>query len=62
MSVVVEAAGGGSIRFHDIEDPREVHALVDRRAGVDGEWVPGSVEQWEAVFDAVRAWRAAIES
>lgn len=62
-TVVVEAAGGGAIRFHDIEEPREVRALVDRRAEDDGEGDrPGNVEQWEAVLAELRAWRAAIES
>ena len=61
-TVVVEAAGGGSIRFHEIDDPREVRALVDRRAGADGDGVPGSVDQWEAVLAEVRAWRRAVES
>lgn len=61
-TVVVEAAGGGSIRFHDIENPREVRALVDRRAGADDDEPPGSVESWEAVLAEVRAWRAALES
>lgn len=60
-TVVVEAAGGGSIRFHDVEAPREVRAVVDRRAVGDG-GPPGSVEGWEAVLAAVRDWRNAIES
>ena len=61
-TVVVQAAGGGSIRFHDIENPRDVRALVDRRAGSDDDGVPGSVDRWEAVLAEVRAWRAALES
>lgn len=60
-TVVVQAAGGGSIRFHDIESPREVRALVDRRAEADDE-VPGSAARWEAVLSEVRAWRDAVEA
>lgn len=59
-TVVVQAAGGGSIRFHEIENPREVRALVDRRAGGDEE-PPGNVAQWEAVLAELRAWRSALE-
>jgi uncharacterized membrane protein YdbT with pleckstrin-like domain len=61
-TVVVQAAGGGSIRFHEVENPREVRALVDRRAADDGDGVPGSVGQWQAVLEEVRTWRAALES
>lgn len=58
-TVVVEAAGGGRLRFHDIEDPREVRALVDRRAG-GGDGIPGSTAQWEAVLAEVRALRGTL--
>ena len=61
-TVVVRAAGGGSIRFHDVEAPREVRALVDRRADEEAAAIPGSVEEWQAVLAEVKAWRAAVES
>ena len=60
-TVVVEAAGGGSIRFHDVEEPGEVRSLVDRRTEEDDAGRTGSVEQWEAVLAELRAWRAVIE-
>lgn len=58
-TVTVEAAGGGEIRFEDVDDPREVRAVVDRRLGDDE--IPGSLDQWTAVLDEVRALRAALE-
>ncbi|MFK5602806.1 PH domain-containing protein [Haloferax volcanii] len=58
-TVSVEAAGGGAIRFEDVDDPG---ALRDRIEGHDDrDEIPGSVEQWAAVRDEVRALRAALE-
>lgn len=57
-TVVIEAAGGGRLRFHAVKDPKAVRARVDRRVG--GAEVPGSVAQWEAVLEEVRALRAAL--
>jgi uncharacterized membrane protein YdbT with pleckstrin-like domain len=60
-TVGVESAGGGrSVRFVRIETPREVRALVDRRAALAGDSVPGTVEQWTAVLEEVRALRTAL--
>lgn len=61
-TVTVEAAGGGLISFTDINDPREVRALVEKQVGDDGAELPGTMEQWTAVLDEVRAVRAAFES
>lgn len=58
-SIVVEVAGGGAVRFERIEEPQAVRELLDRVTA--GETVPGSVEQWEAVLEEVRAIRRAIE-
>ena len=58
-TVSVEAAGGGAIAFADIDDPRAVRALVERQVG--GDEIPGTVEQWAAVLDEVRALRGAFE-
>jgi uncharacterized membrane protein YdbT with pleckstrin-like domain len=58
-TVSVEAAGGGTIAFADIDDPRAVRALVEREAG--GDEIPGTVEQWTAVLDEVRELGAAFE-
>jgi len=63
-SVEFEIAGGGRFTYRRIGDPREVRALVDEAAGdtdaVSGtrrveESVPGSIEQWRAVREEVRA-------
>lgn len=59
-TVSVEAAGGGDLAFRRIEDPREVRALVDRRVEVAADPIPGTVEQWEAVLEEVRALGAAL--
>lgn len=58
-SVVVEVAGGGAVRFERIEEPRAVRELLDRVTAEGA--VPGSVEQWEAIREEVRAIRRAIE-
>lgn len=61
-TVTVESAGGGgAVRFVRIESPREVRALVDRRAALAEDSVPGTVEQWEAVLSEMRALRRAVE-
>jgi uncharacterized membrane protein YdbT with pleckstrin-like domain len=57
-TVGVEAAGGGKIAFTDIETPREVRALVERRAG-HGD-LPGTLDQWEAVLAETRGLNAAL--
>ncbi|CQH56435.1 DUF304 domain protein [Halobacterium hubeiense] len=63
-SVEFEIAGGGRFTYRRIGDPREVRALVDEAAGdtdaVSGtgrveQSVPGSIEQWRAVREEVRA-------
>lgn len=60
-TVSVEVAGGsGGIAFRRIEDPREVRALVDRRAELAADPIPGTIEQWEAVLDEIRALRMAF--
>ena len=59
-TVSVEAAGGGDVAFRRIETPREVRALVDRRAELAADPIPGTVGQWEAVLEEVRAVRRAL--
>ena len=60
-TVTVESAGGEApVRFVRIDTPREVRSLVDRRAALAGDAVPGTVEQWRAVREEVRALRAAL--
>ncbi|MFC7226488.1 PH domain-containing protein [Salinirubellus salinus] len=58
-----ESAGGeAAVQFVRIEDPREVRALVDRRVALAADPVPGTVEQWEAVLDEVRALRRVVDT
>lgn len=63
-TVSVDTAGvSTAIRFHDIENPGTVRERIDTyaaEAGDDG--IPGSVEQWNAVLEEVRALRTAVES
>jgi uncharacterized membrane protein YdbT with pleckstrin-like domain len=58
-TVTLEIAGGDDIQFRRIEDPETVRRLVDQATG---EEIPGSLEQWRAVRDEVRALRKAVES
>lgn len=61
-TVTVESAGGEApVRFVRIETPREVRALVDRRADLARDEIPGTAEQWETVLSEVRALRRAVE-
>ncbi|WP_254821564.1 PH domain-containing protein [Haloglomus halophilum] len=60
-TVTFESAGGPSATFFRIETPREVRALVDRRAERARDPVPGTIEQWTEVLAEVRELRAAIE-
>jgi len=58
-TVTFEIAGGNDVSFRRIDDPETVRRLVDRAAGDE---IPGSVEQWRAVLEEVRALRDAVES
>lgn len=62
-TVTVESAGGGAaVRFVRIEDPSEVRALINRRAAMTEDPVPGTVEQWETVLAEVRVLREAVDA
>ncbi|WP_255196728.1 PH domain-containing protein [Halorarius litoreus] len=58
-TVRLEIAGGNDVDFYRIDDPQSVRELVDRATGDE---IPGSVEQWRAVLDEVRALRTAIDA
>ncbi|MFD1600301.1 PH domain-containing protein [Halobellus rarus] len=58
-TVTLEIAGGDDIQLRRIEEPETVRRLVDHATG---EETPGSLEQWRAVLDEVRALRRAVES
>lgn len=63
-TVVVDTAGvSAAIRFHDIDSPRAVRERIDTYASqAENAGIPGSVEQWNAVLEEVRALRTAVES
>ncbi|WP_396612911.1 PH domain-containing protein [Haloferax sp. S1W] len=58
-TISAEAAGGGEIRFENVNDPHEARTVIDSR--LDRDDIPGTVEQWSAVLEAVRALRSAVE-
>ncbi|WP_081927101.1 PH domain-containing protein [Halobellus rufus] len=58
-TVTLEIAGGDDIQLRRIEEPETVRRLVDHATGED---IPGSLEQWHAILDEVRALRQAVES
>ncbi|WP_435102145.1 PH domain-containing protein [Halarchaeum sp. P4] len=67
-SVEFELAGGGSLVFRGVPDPREVRALVDQTTKSDGiagdatdDGVPGDVEQWRAIREEVVALRETVK-
>lgn len=59
-SIDFEVAGGGRVAFENVENAREFRAFVDERFGGES-GIPGSVEQWTAVLEVVRALRRAVE-
>lgn len=58
-TVTLEVAGGNDIQLRRIEEPEAVRRLVDQETSKE---IPGSLEQWRAVLDEVRALRKAVES
>ncbi|GAA0234901.1 hypothetical protein GCM10009000_057960 [Halobacterium noricense] len=58
-TVGIEVAGGGGLRFQNIESPRDVRATIDRQATTAS--IPGTLAQWNEVLEEVRALRFAIE-
>lgn len=68
-TVEFDTAGGEGkeMTFPRVDDPRSVQEVVTeamaqyRGSGGKGE-IPGTVEQWEAVLDEVRALRVAIQN
>ncbi|MFQ3319583.1 MAG: putative membrane protein YdbT with pleckstrin-like domain [Natronomonas sp.] len=55
-NVTVDVAGGSDLRLFDIYDPDEVRAEIERLAGRSDD-IPGTVEQWRAVREELRAIR-----
>lgn len=67
-TLAFDTAGGSGteLSFDDIDDPRPVESLVNEqmahaRGEADDETLPGTVDQWEAVLDEVRAIRQSVE-
>lgn len=63
-TVSVDTAGiSSAIRFYNINNPRAVRERIDSLAGEPDETgIPGSVEQWTAILEELKALRAALES
>jgi len=59
-TVEIEVAGGRDLRFFDVYGPGDVRLLVERFAGGHDRETPGTVEQWRAVRDELRAIRRAL--
>lgn len=56
---------GASFAFRRVDDPAAVRAIVDEHADgstAAGDAIPGSVAEWQAVREEVRALRAAFEA
>lgn len=60
-TVTFDVAGGGALRFDRIDGPKGVRQLVDRKRQGRADF-PGSLDQWEAILDEVRALRRAVET
>lgn len=60
-TVTFDVAGGGALRFDRIDGPKAVRQLVDRKRQGRAD-VPGSLDQWEAILEEVRALRRAVET
>lgn len=60
-TVEIEVAGGSDLRFYDVYDPDDVRRLVERLSGAR-ESIPGTVEQWLAVRDELRAIRRLVDA
>jgi uncharacterized membrane protein YdbT with pleckstrin-like domain len=59
-TVEIEVAGGRELRFADIHDPNDVRRRIERLGGGTSA-VPGTVDQWRAVRDELRAVRRSLE-
>jgi membrane protein YdbS with pleckstrin-like domain len=59
-TVDLEVAGGPDLRFYDVYDPDDVRRLIERLGGGEAA-IPGTIEQWRAVRDELRAIRTHLE-
>lgn len=57
-------SGGAEVTFSNVEEPARIRRLVDEYVdrAVEGDEIPGSVEQWQAILAEVRRLRAAVEA
>ncbi|QLG27268.1 PH domain-containing protein [Halorarum halophilum] len=56
---------GASFAFRRVDDPAGVRAIVDEHAGgstAESDEIPGSIAEWRAVREEVRALRSAFEA
>ncbi|GAB3419446.1 hypothetical protein GCM10027435_20800 [Haloparvum alkalitolerans] len=61
-TVDIEVAGGRDLRLYDVRGPTEPYGIVRERAGDGASEVPGSLDDWRAVREEVRALREAVEA
>lgn len=62
-TVEVDVAGGEDVTLYNIYDPDEVESTITRQVRTTrDEGIPGTVEQWTAIRDELRALRRALES
>ncbi|SFR41936.1 PH domain-containing protein [Halogeometricum limi] len=61
-TVTVEVAGGDEVTLSGVADAERAATLVGRLVHRADDPIPGSVEQWRAVRDELRAIRTALES
>lgn len=59
-TVTVDVAGGSDLRYFDVYDPDELRADIERLAGGTDD-VPGTLDQWEAVREELRAIRRLLD-
>ena len=59
-NVTVDVAGGPDLRLFDIYDPDDVRADIERLTGRSDD-IPGTVEQWRAVREELRAIRRELD-
>lgn len=59
-TVEIEVAGGRDLEFADVHEPVDIRRRIERLAGGTAA-IPGTVDQWRAVREELRAIREAID-
>jgi uncharacterized membrane protein YdbT with pleckstrin-like domain len=61
-TVEAEVAGGAEVTFAGVPEAQSASELVGRLVRRETDAIPGSIDQWQDVRDAVRAMRLALEA